>query len=146
MDEKTAAQLCVPEDFAEWCRTLPQSVRQRLSIHQLRQIWEGSVREAYRLARPWLDAKGVYHRHNGIGFPSSDACPFCERDRLREKAEQWRKAYNDLGEKAGRALLRADELLRIASIMWEAYCDGHDLSGDEIDDIHAALEGGNDGH
>ncbi len=92
------SSLCVPEDFAKWCQTLPKSVLRKLSIHDLRQVWEGSVREAYKFARPWLDAKGVYHRHNGVDFPSSDACPYCqiivavqEVVDERDQERQWRE-------------------------------------------------------
>ena len=38
--ERLIAKLQVPDAFMEWVRGLPERARERLSIHDLRQIWE----------------------------------------------------------------------------------------------------------
>lgn len=35
------SNLLMPDDFKEWCKTLPAVARTKLSIHDLRQIYEG---------------------------------------------------------------------------------------------------------
>lgn len=79
-------------------------------------------------------------------------CVYCQQNRIAELERRCAELQEEL---AGRGIhscgthcqrvecvLRRerDEALRLLSIAFEAHNDGHGLSGDEIDDIHAALE------
>jgi ribosomal protein RSM22 (predicted rRNA methylase) len=44
------SELELPDAFAEWCRTLPSNALKRLSIHELRQIWELTLADKQRIA------------------------------------------------------------------------------------------------
>ncbi len=37
---KATSELHVPDEFRAWVQSLPPAARQKLSIHELRQIWE----------------------------------------------------------------------------------------------------------
>ena len=87
--QRSTGKLIVPVSFTEWCTTLPPNARQRLSIHELRQIWE-TLHEGLRLVLPYLDVDGVFHRHNGVDFPNHKHCPYCELDELRAELAQAR--------------------------------------------------------
>ena len=52
-------------------------------------------RELELLARPWLNAGGVYHRHDGIDWPSADACAVCRRDELLDALRALLSGYDD---------------------------------------------------
>ena len=125
----TNPQLIVPTDFNEWCATLPPNARKRLSIHELRQIWE-PLREGIRLVLPYLDSSGEFHRHSGVDFPNAEHCPYCQLDKLRAELEkaQWERdmlygkrfserCYNALKSRAERAEQERDEAL--ARLEWQ---------------------------
>ena len=52
---ETSGVLTVPEEFSAWAKTLPTTVRQRLSIHDLRLLWEPIIKNR-RLVEETIDA------------------------------------------------------------------------------------------
>jgi len=49
------------------------------------------LRKALETMRPWLDANGVYHRHNGIDFPNPEACPYCQLQAIVDERDNERR-------------------------------------------------------
>lgn len=45
IDTEETSALIVPDRFAVWCKKLPANARKKLSLHELRQIWELSQKE-----------------------------------------------------------------------------------------------------
>ncbi len=67
----------VPHDFAEWAKSLPEAARRKLSIHDLRQIWEPmrAALAAEREAKERRDADWVLALGEAVGLDSGIEVP-----------------------------------------------------------------------